>query len=376
MLAAGKKRYVENMKTDRTRRLPLFYTHVIGSLPRPQLVLDVLERKSREKVMDELVVFAIRLQEEAGLDVVSDGEWRRRHYTDEFLLRIGGFALVREFQHQGETKKALVVTEKMPYKEPLFPREAAFLVSNTQRITKFALPSPFLIGIRYWDERYSKGAYPTREGFMEHLAAILQSEANSLVQEGIDIVQLDDPALTYFCDRRLMSGEKIHDERLHKEWDPDREIPLAVRLLNTVAEGLRAEVHLHCCHSVYRRMSDVKGNYAPLLPRLKDLKVDQLNLEFAYSETGDVQDLKLLPSHLSVGMGVVDVRTERASSPEQVALLGEQGARLLGKARVSLNPDCGFAPDAHEPPSIDEAFTKLKILTEGARLLRERFRHN
>lgn len=324
--------------------------------------------------MDEMVLFAIRLQEEAGLDVVSDGEWRRRHYTDEFLLRIGGFAPVREFQHQGETKHALVVTDRMTYREPVFHRDAAFLVSNTERITKFALPSPFLIGIRYWDRRYSRDAYPTREGFMEHLAAILRREAASLVDEGIDIVQLDDPALTYFCDRRLLAGEQIHDERLHKEWDPDREIPFAVALLNTVAAGLNTEVHLHCCHSVYKRMSDVKGNYAPLLPRLKDLKVDQLNLEFAYEDTGEVDDLKLLPAHLSVGMGVVDVRKEQTAGPQRVARLAEKGARILGEARVSLNPDCGFAPDAHEPPSIDEAFTKLKILTEGARLLRERMR--
>jgi 5-methyltetrahydropteroyltriglutamate--homocysteine methyltransferase len=247
--------------------------------------------------MDEMVLFAIRLQEQAGIDVVSDGEWRRRHYTDEFLLRIGGFARVREFQHQGETKHALVVTEKMSYREPAFDKDAAFLASNTERITKFALPSPFLIGIRYWDERHSRDAYPAREGFMEHLAAILRREAMSLAEAGIDIVQLD-PALTYFCDRRLMAGEKIHDERLHKEWHPDQEIPFAVMLLNTVTEGLNAEAHLHCCHSVYKRMSDVKGNYSPLLPRLKDLKVDQVNLEFAYGETGEVEDLKLLTRRL------------------------------------------------------------------------------
>jgi 5-methyltetrahydropteroyltriglutamate--homocysteine methyltransferase len=366
------------MKTERTRRLPEFFTQVIGSLPRPRLVLDLLQDRERteparhRKVMDEMVRFAIRLQEQAGIDVVSDGEWRRRHYTDEFLIRIGGFAPVREFRHQGETRHALVVTEKMSHPQPVFREDAAFLVSSTDRLTKFALPSPFLVGIRYWDERYSRAAYPTREGFMEHLAAILKKEAHRLVDEGIDIVQLDDPALTCFCDRRLTSGEKIHDERLHKEWDPDREVPFAVGLLNTVAEGLAAEVHLHCCHSVYKRASDVKGNYAPLLPRLGDLEVDRLNLEFAYDDTGEVDDLTLLPAHLSVGMGVVDVRKETTAGPQEVARLAEKGARILGMARVALNPDCGFAPDAYEPPSIDEAFTKLKILAEGARLVRER----
>jgi 5-methyltetrahydropteroyltriglutamate--homocysteine methyltransferase len=321
-----------------------------------------------------MVRFAIRLQEEAGVDVVSDGEWRRRHYTDEFLLRVGGYEPVREFRHQGETKRALVVTRRMSWSEPVFREDAAFLAASTDRLTKFALPSPFLIGIRYWDERYSRGAYPTRESFMEHLAGILRSEARCLAAEGIDIVQLDDPALTYFCDRRLTSGERIHDERLHRAWDPDREVPFAVSLLNTITDGLDAEVHLHCCHSVYRRASDVKGNYAPLLQRFRDLKVDQVNLEFAYDDTGEVSDLELLPPHLRVGMGVVDVRKENSASAEEVAALAEKGARILGDARTSLNPDCGFAPDAHEPPSIDEAFAKLKILVEGARLLRERRR--
>src|SRR5208337_584598 len=149
--------------------------------------------------------------------------------------RVGGFEPVREFQHQGETRHALVVKEKMSSRESVFRNDAAFLVSRTDRITKFALPSPFLIGIRYWDERHSRAAYPTRESFMEHLAAIVKKEARGLVEEGIDIVQLDDPALTYFCDPRLTSGATIHDERLDKEWNPDKEVPFAVGLLNTVA---------------------------------------------------------------------------------------------------------------------------------------------
>ena len=332
------------MKTRRTRQLPPLFTHVIGSLPRPQLLLDLLDRKEKmdparyRKVTDEMVIFAIRLQEEAGIDVVTDGEWRRRHYTDELLLRVGGFERVRPFQHQGETKYALVVKEKMSFMEPVFREDARFLVSHTNRTTKFALPSPFLIGIRYWDERFSRQAYATRESFMEHLAAIVKKEARGLVDEGIDIVQLDDPALTYFCDERLTSGARIHDERLNKEWNADREIPFAVGLLNTVAEGLAAEVHLHCCHSVYKRMSDVKGRYAPLLPRLRDLKVDQLNLEFAYDDTGEVSDLELLPPHLSVGMGVVDVRKEQTAGPREVALLAEKGVRILGRGRVSIEP--------------------------------------
>ena len=121
--------------------------------------------------------------------------------------------------------------------------------------------------MRYWHEDYSRDAYATPRHFLEHLAEILAREAQALVEAGIDIVQLDDPALTYFCDRALMSGE-THDERLRRHWDIDRQLPEALDAINRIAEGLKAEVHLHCCHSVYKRRSDVSGDYKPLLPRL------------------------------------------------------------------------------------------------------------
>ena len=167
--------------------------------------------------MDEMVIFAIRLQEQAGIDVISDGEWRRRHYVGEFLARVGGFARVRKFQHQGETKLTDVVVGKMSAPEPVFRSDAEFLVRHTDRCTKFALPSPFLIAIRYWHPDYSMDAYPTLESFMGHLTDILAAEARALSEAGIDVIQLDDPALTYFCDRRLTSGaQDVHDERLRR----------------------------------------------------------------------------------------------------------------------------------------------------------------
>lgn len=366
------------MKTARTAQLPPFYTHGIGSLPRPRVVRDLLARRDHmpaeqcQRVLDDLVLFAIRLQEQVGLDVVGDGEWRRSQYIREFLTRIGGFEKSRRFEHQGETKYTEVVVRRMTATEPVFVEDARFLRTHTDRVTKFALPSPFLIAVRYWHEDYSKSAYPTLQHFMDHLAELLAREAQALVQAGIDIVQLDDPALTYFCDRKLTSGGDTHDERLRRDWNIDRQFPEAVAAINRVVDGLHAEVHLHCCHSVYKRQSDVTGNYLPILPRLADAKVDRVNLEFAYPATGDVSDLRLLPKHLDVGMGVVDVRSERLQSVEEIAAIGAAGAELLGARRIALNPDCGFAPDAGEPPTIDEAYEKLSRLVAAGKQLRER----
>jgi len=364
------------MKTNRTRKLPPFFTQVIGSLPRPKLLLDLLARQTEmpadryAKVMDEMVVFAIRLQEQAGIDCISDGEWRRGHYVGEFLARVGGFERVRKFEHQGETKLTDVVVRRMSAREPVFKADAEFLAANTDRCTKFALPSPFLIAIRYWHPDYSTGAYPTFEHFMEHLTAILAAEARALADAGIDIIQLDDPALTYFCDRRLTSASTdIHDERLRRNWDIDKQFPQAIAFINQITDGLKTEVHLHCCHSVYKRQSDVIGDYKPILPRLADAKIDRINLEFAYKGTGDVTDLKLLPANLDVGMGVVDVRSETLQTVEQIASIAAAGAKIIGPRRIALNPDCGFAPDAGEPPTIDEAFEKLCRLSAAGKKL-------
>ncbi|MBT6483860.1 MAG: hypothetical protein HOK71_04210, partial [Planctomycetaceae bacterium] len=207
------------MKTERTSELPAFFTQVIGSLPRPQMVRDLLTRREElsaddfRRTLDDCVRFAIRLQEQVGLDVISDGEWRRSHYIGEFLSRVGGFERCRPYEHQGESKVTDVVVRPMSAAEPVFADDARFLTQQTDRCTKFALPSPFLIAVRYWHEDHSSGAYPTMQHFMDHLAEILSAEARALLEAGIDIVQIDDPALTYFCDPRLTSGAEIHDER-------------------------------------------------------------------------------------------------------------------------------------------------------------------
>ena len=367
------------MQTPGTSQLPLFYTHGIGSLPRPKFVQDFLKRRDEmppdrfRGVLDEMVIFAIRMQEEVGLDVVGDGEWRRTQYIREFLRRIGGFEPCRRYEHQGEVKYAEVVVRRITAAEPVFAEDARFLARNTDRCRKFALPSPFLIATRYWHEDYSREAYPTFQHFVEHLAEILRREALAIVEAGIDIVQIDDPALTYFCDRRLMAGEQTHDERLRRQWNVDEQLPEAVAAINHIANGLNAEVHLHCCHSVYKRRSDVTGDYKPILPRLRDIKVDRINLEFAYHGTGDISDLTLLPQHLNVGMGVVDVRSEQLQTVEQIEAIAAAGAEVIDPRRIALNPDCGFAPDAGEPPTIDEAYEKLSRLVAAAKRLRRRF---
>jgi 5-methyltetrahydropteroyltriglutamate--homocysteine methyltransferase len=169
----------------------------------------------------------------------------------------------------------------------------------------------------------------------------------------------------------LSKGDS-HADDLRREWNIDTQFPQAVEAINRIADaaGGKAEIHLHCCHSVYHRRSNVVGDYKPILPRLKECRIDRINLEFAYRGTGNFDDLALLPAHMDVGMGVVDVRSVTIPTVEEIENLVLAGAEVLDPRRMALNPDCGFAPHADEPATMDEAYQKLRNLVLAAKNLR------
>lgn len=364
---------------NRMQTLPLFPTQVIGSLPRTQsvraLLFAGLEKKMKrdeyEKRMDEHVIFAIRMQELAGIDIISDGEWRRHHYVEEFTDRVGGFKRDIIVGREGILFPGVVGKMFYDPSEPIFYRDAQFLAKHTDRIPKFALPSPYIIMRRYWSPTKSIRAYPTRESFIEHLSEILHREARALVKAGIQVVQLDDPLLTYFCDPDYVSRKRVlADTGVFGKVED--ELNLAITHINRVFEGVNVRRQLHCCHAVYKRQSDVKGHYSPILPYLFKANVNDLNLEFAYKGTGTFNDLKNYPKDRGIGVGSVDVRLPQVPKPEQIVKLIDGVLKHVSPKQVRLNPDCGFAPHHGEPPQVDEAFNKLKALADAAKLLRLR----
>jgi 5-methyltetrahydropteroyltriglutamate--homocysteine methyltransferase len=361
------------------KRLPLFPTQVIGSLPRTQSVRALLfagmegrmKRSDFERRMDEHVIFAIRLQELAGIDIVSDGEWRRHHYVEEFTDRVGGFQRDIIIGREGILFPGIVGRMFYDPSEPIFYRDAQFLARNTERVPKFALPSPYIIMRRYWSPTKSTRAYPTRESFIEHLSEILHHEALAVVKAGAQVVQLDDPLMTYFCDPAYASGKRVLADT-GKFGRIEDELNLAITHINRVFEGVKARRQLHCCHAVYKRQSDVKGHYSPILKYLLKANVNDLNLEFAYKGTGTFNDLKNYPKERGIGVGSVDVRLPKIPKPAEIVKLLDGVLKHVSAKQVLLNPDCGFAPHHGEPPQVDEAFNKLKALADAARLLRLR----
>src|SRR5215831_18846362 len=348
--------------------LPLFPTSVVGSLPRPQYVKDLLAAGSRterpdsawQRRMDDVVRFAIGMQEQAGIDIISDGEWRRETYVDVVAEIMNGFEWVQRdvfAYHQ-------LVTRKMSPRRPgVVAEEARFLKENTDHRVKVCLPSPYLIGERMWEPAHSQAAYPTREEFCQALVPVLRQELLAVREVGVDVIQLDEPHLCVLVDPEV---------RAHFA-DPEAEMRKAVDWINAIVdgvEGVTLAVHL-CRRNWGRRGWGAAGGYEAILAHVKRLHVPQLMMEFSVPVAGDMAVLKELPESVRIGLGCVDVRFPEIDSPEKIVERVENALRYVSRERIMLNPDCGFAPGKDHEIPLEEAYAKLKNEVLAAKKLRE-----
>lgn len=345
----------------------LFPASVVGSLPRPQFVRDLLEQRGvlsaeeYRKRMDAAVTFAIAMQESAGLDIISDGEWRRRSYIGVIADLCDGF--------ERSVRDGLswhTVVRPMQLKHPgVIAEEVKFLKAHTNRRVKVCLPSPYLLGQRMWEADKSREAYPTREEFMRALVPVLRSELLAVRDAGAEVAQFDDPHLCLFVDKRVQ--EQFDD------WQ--REANLCVELLNEIVEGVRGvKIAVHLCRRNKGRSGWVgEGGYEPILPFLRRLKVHQYVMEFSIPVAGDFAALRGLPEDREVGLGCVDVRSEHIDTPGEIAARVGSALQHISADRITLNPDCGFAPGSAADIPLDEAYEKLKNEAEAAKRLREKY---
>jgi 5-methyltetrahydropteroyltriglutamate--homocysteine methyltransferase len=252
--------------TNLLRQLPLYPTSVIGSLPRPAWLLDLLgeylagrlARAEWDCACDQAVPFAIALQETAGIDIISDGEWRREGYFQVVYERVEGF---KPDLIPGRTRRWPAAVAVLRRRGPIVADGAAFLRKHTQRAIKVSLPSAYVILRRFYSPEHSAAAYPTREHFLRAVEEILLEEALDVLDAGADCIQLDDPMIGYFVDPRYREQRSGH-------WgtgqfaDVESELRLAIDSVNRLAGPLRqrgAYVVLHVCRGNIERRSDAQG---------------------------------------------------------------------------------------------------------------------
>ena len=347
----------------------LFPASVVGSMPRPQHVRELIEkpvwRDAERRAMDDAIRYAVSLQEFAGLDIVTDGEWRRRSYIGVIAELAYGFTLEL---NPSDGRPWTVVTEKLAPKEGGFiAAEAKFLKSVARVDTKITLPAPALLGERLWDAHRSSHAYPRRDDFVRDCVAPLRREIALMHALGIDIVQIDDPHLCLFVDPAI---RRNYD-------DPDRAADFAVDMINALVDGFTGiKFAVHLCRRAGARVRGEKhhaGAYGWILPQLNRLNVQHLTMEFTVAGDDDLESLGRLREDFELGLGVVDVTPGVRQLPEQIVARVERALRKVHASRITLNPDCGFAPGSAAKVDLDEVYLKLRAQAQAAQMLRARY---
>jgi 5-methyltetrahydropteroyltriglutamate--homocysteine methyltransferase len=350
--------------------LPLFPTSVVGSMPRPDYVKDLISgdcvSEDRYRgLMDSAVRSVVALQECAGIDVLTDGEWWRKSYIGVIAELAHGFELS---VNPADGRPWTIVVDKLAPKQPGFiAREVAFLKKITGRHIKATLPAPALLGERMWDKDRSALAYPTREDFIRDCVPILRREVELLREEGVDIVQIDDPHLCLFVDPQVRARYP----------DADAAADFAVDMNNQMVAGIDdIKLAVHLCRRAGARVrgeQQHQGGYDPIISQLNKLKVNHLTMEFTAPGAGDMSVFAQLREDFEIGLGCVNCHPGQIDSAEVIVQRVESALQFVAPERITLNPDCGFAPGSAAVVSIDEVYTKLKNEVEAACRLREKY---
>ena len=296
----------------------LFPVTVVGSWTRPEWLVQALRRRQAgdisaqdfNRIADDAVLAAIKYQEDAGVDIISDGEMRRDNFYSFVVDKLSGMRLMKLSELLDYMKdragfeeilraldvpafaiKSPIAVDKVREGEAgIAVEEAKFLKAHTTRQTKVPIPGPYLLTRSSWFEGLSEKTYPTREDLARDVVRILRRECEALKRAGVDFIQLDEPSIS-----QVVYGDEAEQTfmcaALGSRTDPTHELEFAVRLMNETIEGIDG-VHfgVHVCRGNWSRKENVllQGNYGPLLPWLMRMNVHQLVLEMATPRAGEI----------------------------------------------------------------------------------------
>ena len=336
---------------------PLLQTTIVGSLPKPSWLAQpgklwapwALEGAVLEEAKRDATRLAIRDQERAGIDIVSDGEQSRRHFVTGYLEHLQGIDnehLETVRIRQRYDADVPMVVGPVARTRPIFVEDARFLRSQTSRKVKFTLPGPMTMVDTLYDDHYK-----SREKLAMEFAAILNAEAREIDAAGIDVIQFDEPAFNVYMDEV-------------RDW--------GIAALEKAAAGLKCRKAVHICYGYgIKANTDWKKTlgsewrqYESTFPLLARSKIDQISLECANSKV-PLELLGLLKGK-DLLVGAVDVASDIVETPEQVAATIRAAMKYVEPAKLYPCTNCGMVPLSREV-----AAGKLKALGAGAALVRK-----
>jgi 5-methyltetrahydropteroyltriglutamate--homocysteine methyltransferase len=332
--------------------LPILPTSVVGSHGKPGWWFALVRAWEAgeggpgdlEEMFDDAANAAIRDMEEAGIDVITDGEVRRLDgYVDSYYAVIKGIQPLPVRRKLGpwgydqQTRYEAVGRIETPPGGLGIIKEFEYLKSHTSRRTKATCAGPLTFGSRIHPGKQYKGVVDVAERFAE----VINEELKGLVAAGADWIQLDEPA------RGNVSGEEM------------------ARLFNLATEGVRARLGFHICFGNRFGRSRFDRSYAPYFPGVLKARADEFVLEFASRELSELEVWKKHGDGRHLGAGVVDVKGFNQDAPEEVARRIQRVLAVCPAEKLTLNPDCGFGWSPRYMCN-----QKLRALAAGAALAR------
>ena len=374
-----------------------FTTTVVGSFSRPRELIDATKKHSAGEMtqaqldaeLEKATEATIRGEEEAGLDVITDGEQRRSSFVSFVGDKIPGFKVMHITELNPQAMEILkrnkvqltymraVVSEEL--RDAVIARDEFEKARRySKKPFKVTLPAPYLVMWESWHSTHSKEAYPTPEDFGYAYAKLLRKEVLRLKDAGVSFVQLDEPMLGDLTE----AGDKpdryrrVFYELYGQEYRGFREeLKLAVDMLNEVIKGVAGvKIGVHMDRWPNKDSPYFDLGYERFLPELLEARTSQWVLEYTSQGTGDPAKLvKEFPDKVEIGLGVISVQNYEVETPEQVVARAERVIGSIEPERIWLNPDCGFAPGMFRTFPRDVAFAKLRAMTAAAQVLRKKY---
>jgi 5-methyltetrahydropteroyltriglutamate--homocysteine methyltransferase len=363
------------------RTKPPFRADHVGSFLRPPELLAARDRHKKGEISndqlraveDKAIAEVVRTQEDAGLQGVTDGEFRRTYFHIDFLEQLQGVetrgGLTAHFHGaKGDVDFAppvLHVTGKVRHVVPIQVADFEYLKSVTKRTPKVTIPSPTMLHFRGGRDAISRQAYPDLEAFFADVGAAYRAEIKALAAAGCTYLQLDDTNLAYLCDPKMREGARSRGD------DPNELPRRYARLINmAVAErppGMTICTHL--CRGNFKSAWVAEGGYEPVADALfNELKVDAYFLEYDDARSGDFSPLRFVPKGKTVVLGLVTTKVGELESKDMLKRRIDEAARIVPLEQLCLSPQCGFSSTVHGNEIARESqVAKLRLIVETAR---------
>jgi 5-methyltetrahydropteroyltriglutamate--homocysteine methyltransferase len=365
------------------RTTPPFRADQVGSLLRPASLLEARERHERGEISgaelraeeDDAIRDAVRLQEEAGLQAATDGEFRRESWNMDFLFELGGVSRDEQTRptewHAGTQTlhakfPALRVDGPIHLDHAIFADHFEFLQSaTTSAMPKISIPSPNMLRSlqRHRDEP-AIGPYTDTAAFWADVTAAYQAEIRALHALGCRYLQLDDTSFAMFNDPGRREGLVAQGE------DPDRAHLDHIAAMNAVLAGRPAGlvVTTHTCRGNFRSRWSAEGSYDVVAEALfSELDVDGFFLEYDDERSGGFEPLRFVPKGKVVVLGLVTTKKPELESPDEIKRRIDLAAKFVDLDQLALSPQCGFASRVEgNELTIEDEQAKLRLVVETA----------